>query len=992
MLRLIFYISFILSITLFAGVGKIEISSTTHEVNVASKETSLIVNWIKPTMTNEDVLQKYLWKFDSNSTSNLESDPDAKEISESATTLTIDISDYADGTYYFHILGVTDQGDTGVDETFGKIIIDRTAPIVSITDTEIDYQAVEVSLSSPENNVKIYYTTDNSEPTTSSNLYSEPFKLYFSTTVKFIVVDSAENISDVIEKSITVNYTGNIAKISNISDNQKIATSSENGADTITPKLIIDSSSNDIQQYKYRFDANTYSDLISVETDIDILNLTDGEHTIYIKGVDSLGNLQAEETAVTFTVDNTAPKTKMYVGNIAVENEAIFGENVEATFVSDENSTVRYLTDGGTPTKTYGTTYNDGIAVVETTEFKFISYDSLGNIGTVSTSKIIIDRTPPTLPEITDINSSAEYNGGLIFNQPTTLNFSTTDNYSENPKVYWTIDGTAPSILTSQSGSVEISKSSTLQFFAVDEVNNSTEIVSKNIIIDQNPPSLPSFVLPNDCILSDGVYTCASQEVNVKLSAIDSETPDVVNIYYTQNGEIPTSSSENISNEQNVTLLLTSNEKTIKFVAVDKVGNRSEIGSFVIKYAPTEINDLLQISTSLSLANGAFINNQNIKEINVTIVNGGENPIYYFKIDDNNFTAQNNSTQPISISDLNDGNHSLSVFASNGEINSTENKIYFYIDSIAPNKPEINATQVFVEKTLVSMFVDDENSTIYYSVNGAEPSELSLIYTSPFEISTTTTLKAIAIDKVGNKSDVITLLLMKYIAPNSSDNNLTDLNSTDNNISSVENNITIDENITENNISENNISDEVEDDSNIVDIQPVLDENNNTLGEELTVENSKGESKKVVVKVPENTETLDNQDGSRTYIFASNDYYQDVTVAPNGAIDANLSNNSGGGVIVNSELESVDIQIKENNIILQTKEPIVSDSGKETTLKISTSSTEVKINMKVNGKDIGFPTIKTKDNEVVQVLIELKENKSLQIELKFPLNSSDLQF
>ena len=44
MLRLIFYISFILPIALFAGVGTIEISSTTHEVNVASKETSLIVN------------------------------------------------------------------------------------------------------------------------------------------------------------------------------------------------------------------------------------------------------------------------------------------------------------------------------------------------------------------------------------------------------------------------------------------------------------------------------------------------------------------------------------------------------------------------------------------------------------------------------------------------------------------------------------------------------------------------------------------------------------------------------------------------------------------------------------------------------------------------------------------------------------------------------------------------------------------------------------
>ena len=49
---------------------------------------------------------------------------------------------------------------------------------------------------------KIYYTTDNSVPTTTSNLYSAPFELTATTTVKAIAVKDGKE-SSVAEKTFT---------------------------------------------------------------------------------------------------------------------------------------------------------------------------------------------------------------------------------------------------------------------------------------------------------------------------------------------------------------------------------------------------------------------------------------------------------------------------------------------------------------------------------------------------------------------------------------------------------------------------------------------------------------------------------------------------------------------------------------------------------------------------------------------------------------------
>lgn len=66
------------------------------------------------------------------------------------------------------------------------------------------WNTAQVSLASSSSGASIYYTLDGSTPTTSSNLYSAPFSISTTTTVKAIAVASPLTESAVASKSITI--------------------------------------------------------------------------------------------------------------------------------------------------------------------------------------------------------------------------------------------------------------------------------------------------------------------------------------------------------------------------------------------------------------------------------------------------------------------------------------------------------------------------------------------------------------------------------------------------------------------------------------------------------------------------------------------------------------------------------------------------------------------------------------------------------------------
>lgn len=118
---------------------------------------------------------------------------------------------------------LTVSGDytfVGLRSTSGAIYIDKitivwegggstiTVPTPSISGTTPFTESTEVTISGTPEGGKTYYTTDGSDPTSSSTFYSAPFTLTETTTVKAISYDKDNNASSVASKTFTkVTYT-----------------------------------------------------------------------------------------------------------------------------------------------------------------------------------------------------------------------------------------------------------------------------------------------------------------------------------------------------------------------------------------------------------------------------------------------------------------------------------------------------------------------------------------------------------------------------------------------------------------------------------------------------------------------------------------------------------------------------------------------------------------------------------------------------------------
>lgn len=81
-------------------------------------------------------------------------------------------------------------------------------PIINATGTEksanVFFNTAQVALTSATSGASIYYTTDGSVPTTASTLFTAPFNVTATTTVKAIAVKASMTNSEVAERLITV--------------------------------------------------------------------------------------------------------------------------------------------------------------------------------------------------------------------------------------------------------------------------------------------------------------------------------------------------------------------------------------------------------------------------------------------------------------------------------------------------------------------------------------------------------------------------------------------------------------------------------------------------------------------------------------------------------------------------------------------------------------------------------------------------------------------
>ncbi|MEN6554225.1 MAG: chitobiase/beta-hexosaminidase C-terminal domain-containing protein, partial [Methanobacterium sp.] len=129
--------------------------------------------------------------------------------------------------------------------------------------------------------------------------------------------------------------------------------------------------------------------------------------------------------------------------------------------------------------------------------------------------------------------------------------------------VYYTTDGSTPTTSSNvYNSAVNISETTTLKYMAVDTENNASPIYTQTYTIDRTAPTASASV-------KAGTY---NKNLNITLKMSEAGT-----IYYTTNGAAPTTSSKKYTGA-----FIINKTTTLKFLAVDKAGNKSPV--YTVKY------------------------------------------------------------------------------------------------------------------------------------------------------------------------------------------------------------------------------------------------------------------------------------------------------------------------------------------------------------------------------------------------------------------------
>ena len=246
-------------------------------------------------------------------------------------------------------------------------------------------QTVTLTTKDPDSSATTYYTTDGSNPQTSSTrtMYTTPITLSGDTTLKFSAVDPTDNWSPVYTQNyiinsaiplVTANIAGGAYKIpqavtltTTCPDGDTITYYTTNGSDPTTSGTV-------------------YSGPIQIDSTTGLL---------FAAFNNRYGNWGPISSQI-YIIDNTAPT--------AIINQPGGTYNVSKSVSlaayddQDPNPTIYYTTDGSDPkTSSTRVKYTSAITISSTTTLKFYAVDKAGNEADISTETYIIDKTAPRI-------------------------------------------------------------------------------------------------------------------------------------------------------------------------------------------------------------------------------------------------------------------------------------------------------------------------------------------------------------------------------------------------------------------------------------------------------------------------------------------------------------------------------------------------------------------------------------------------------------------
>ena len=203
-----------------------------------------------------------------------------------------------------------------------KITVNKVAtPVIENTLTSGGFNMTITA----DKNATVYYTTDGTNPTTSSTRYSGQFSVYENATVKAIAVESGKANSAVASATLsakvpsvpTVKLDSSSKNVCGIGDGITVSWNAVSNA--YEYKAILSKNGAEVESY------NTQSTLATFTPD------AAGTYTITVKAVNFVGESAASSPAVTVTVKpNVTVTFKDYDGKVIEIKETKYGSSVTA--------------------------------------------------------------------------------------------------------------------------------------------------------------------------------------------------------------------------------------------------------------------------------------------------------------------------------------------------------------------------------------------------------------------------------------------------------------------------------------------------------------------------------------------------------------------------------------------------------------------------------------------------------------------------------------
>lgn len=450
---------------------------------------------------------------------------------------------------------------------------------------------------------------------------------------------------------------------------------------------------------------------------------------------------------------NGSPCTGWYQGSAQVTLTATDnpgGTGVDKTY---------YTTDGSTPT-TSSTVYSGPFPLASSATVKYFSVDKGGNAEAVQSQAIQVDGIPPTTTA--QCNNAVCSTGWYAAAVSVTLSAGDGTGGSGVAATYYTTDGSTPTTSsTPYTGAFSVAQTSTVKFFSVDTAGNAEAVKSQAVQIDGVKPS--TSITCNGGACASTRYTTP---VSVALTATDNAGgAGVDKTYYTTDGSTPTASSPVYAGP--FTLASTA---TVSFFSVDKAGNAEAVKAQTIQVDAVAPTTTIQCN-STTCSTGWYRSSVSIT-LSATDNAGGSgvSAIYYTTDGSTPTTSSTRYFSSFSVTQT----RTVKFFARDVAGNSEAVKSQLVqIDTTAPvTTIACNGTacpsSTYTSPVTVSLAATDGTggsgvSSIHYTTNGNTPSLSSPTYTSPFTLTTTTTVKFRSWDVAGNaentKSQTINVVL-----------------------------------------------------------------------------------------------------------------------------------------------------------------------------------------------------------------------------------------